>query len=42
MTHTMKPMGTPSALTGGVASRAFALRSGNGSGSRAFPKGAGS
>ena len=38
MTHTMQPMGIPTAPTGGVASRAFALR-GNGIEGRAFPKG---
>lgn len=34
-----QPMGIPSAVTGGVASRAFALRGGNGIEGRAFPKG---
>jgi hypothetical protein len=40
MTHTVQPMGIPSAPTGGVASRAFALRGGNGTEGRAFLKGA--
>jgi hypothetical protein len=40
MTHTMQPMGTPSAPTGGVASRASALRAGNGIEGRAFSRGA--
>ena len=40
MTHTMQPMGIPSAPTGGVASRAFALRGDNGIAGRALPKGA--
>jgi len=38
MTHTMKPMGISSAPTGGVASRAFALRGGNGIEGRAFSR----
>ena len=40
MTHTMQPMGIPSAPTGGVASRVFALRCDNGIAGRALPKGA--
>ena len=39
MTHTMQPMGIPTAPTGGVASRAFALRGDNGMAGRAFSKG---
>ena len=40
MTHTTQPMGIPSAMAGGGASRAFALRGGNGIEGRAFPRGA--
>ena len=39
MTHTMQPMGIPTAPTGGFASRAFALRGDNGIAGRAFSKG---
>jgi hypothetical protein len=40
MTHTMQPMGITSAQTGGVASRAFALRGDDGIEGRAFSRGA--